>query len=625
MTSRQVRRIRFNGPEFLKAGFNVTDNPLIVPPYEIVSGENVLIGSTLARKPRGGQDYFNTDDSDATANYPLNPKNNGGSAGDPILGIYEFWRYDFISGAPKQSLMVRQGTKIWAIDARTGVATDLTGALVLPSSGKVTFQAFENKVYWVGTDDAEGYYCWDGMAASAVEITNDFAIFDGPITGVTGNVQLVAIEGGTVGNAILLTGDGAKTLDTLVSDWNSANPDNMVSLISANGGDTPAAAQAMQLAGGKYNLPPDGTPSYIISHGGRMWAWGVPGFPYRGYASEFYDATNWANSAFGATGGAADPTSLDFDPFGDPKGLTGAVSFQDRLYFFLKRASFEVTGNTINNFNVKTISRQIGCVAHHTIVPVAGDVMYASERGVLRLSSTDKAIESDYAFESRKISAIYNKLLDRGLEDQWDAEYDEQENLYILSCAETGQTENNTLLVYNVQEGLWNPPWSNHKARSMTRYSIDGINKVVSGREDGVIAVLNSETRRDLGLPYSSRFRSGILFPGEEMDIEHLYKHATILASTTGSGSMTFNMYVDSRREATESVMVDSGSDTLGNSFILGQSQLGKGVFVPQTFRIGAKGYGLQLEVIFNTEDDVEVYGFIIDAVASDHRVSGAP
>lgn len=625
MTSRNTRRIRFNGPDFLKAGLNVTDNPLIVPPFEIVSGENVLIGSTLARKPRGGQQYFNTDGSDATSSYPQNPLNNGSADGDPILGIYEFWRYDSVSGAPKQSLMVRQGTKCWAIDARTGAATDITGALVLPAAGRVTFQTFENKVYWVGTDPAEGYYCWDGIAASAVEVVNIAASFLGPVAGVTGVVEITANSGGTEGNSVLLTGDGVKDLQTLVNEWNLSDPIVSITLISVNGSDIPDPGEEIQLTGGKYNLPPDGTPSFIISHGGRMWAWGVEGFPYRGYASEFFDATNWANTAFGATGGAADPTSLDFDPFGDPKGLTGAVSFQDRLYFFLNRACFEVTGNTINTFQVNTVSRQIGCVAHHTIVPIGNDVLYASERGVLRLSSTDKAIESDYAFISRKVSSIYNKMLDRSLEDQWVAEYDEQENLYLLSCASKGQTENNVLLVYNVQDNLWNPAWTNHRARSMTRYRIDGINKIVSGREDGILGVLNTDDKLDFGRAYAALFRSGILYPGEEMDIEHVYKQASILASTQGSGQLTLNIYIDSKLEATEIVEIESGSDTLGDTFKLGESQLGSGVFVPQTFRVGAKGYGLQVEVIFNTKDDVEVYGFIIDAVPADHRISGAP
>ena len=76
------------------------------------------------------------------------------------------------------------------------------------------------------------------------------ASFDGVIAGVTGNVQLTANVAGTTGNSILLTGDGIKTLTVLVSDWNTANSENEVTLTSANGSDVPDDATAMQLAGG---------------------------------------------------------------------------------------------------------------------------------------------------------------------------------------------------------------------------------------------------------------------------------------------------------------------------------------------------------------------------------------
>jgi len=76
------------------------------------------------------------------------------------------------------------------------------------------------------------------------------SVFDGAIAGVTGNVQLEAVTAGVAGNSILLTGDGVKDVDTLISDWNGANGSNQVTLTSANGSDVPDNAEAMQLAGG---------------------------------------------------------------------------------------------------------------------------------------------------------------------------------------------------------------------------------------------------------------------------------------------------------------------------------------------------------------------------------------
>lgn len=545
MTTRSTRRIQLSGPDFLAGGLNLTDNPLIVKPEDMVEAVNLLVGSTPSRRKRAGQEYFNTDDSDATANYPKNPKN-GGSASEPILGLYEFWRYDSGTGAPKSTLMVRQGTKIWAIDARTGTADDITGALVLPAGGTVTFQAFEGRVYWTGTGTAgtpEGYNYWDGSSPAAV-----------------------------------------------------------------------AAAAT----------PPDGTPTYILSHGGRMWAWGVPGFPYRLYYSEFFNAEVWSTNAFGATGTATQAGSLDLDPFGDPVGINGGVSFQDRLYVFMRRASFEITGSRINDFFVKTVSRQIGCIGHHTIVPIGNDVLYASERGILRLSSTDKAIQSEYGFVSRPISTLWNKFLNRNLFDQFSAAYDEEENLYLLTVPGTGLQFNNIILAFNAQTSSWCGTWEGHKARILSTYLVSGVNRVLAGREDGILALLGSIERMDLGAVYSARFKTGMIFPGGEIDIEHLWKHVTILTSADGNGTLVLNAYVDSKLVLSQNISIDAGSDVLGSTFILGESQLGSGVFVPHTAGLKGQGYGLQLEIIFNSDADIQVYGFMIDTKPAGSPTRGA-
>lgn len=544
LTTRQTNRIRFNGREFLQAGLNLNDNPVLVPANEMVDATNILIGKTLARKKRGGMTYYNVDDSDETADYPENPKN-GGSASEPILGLYEFWRYDSTSGSPKMTLMVRQGSKIWGIDSRTGAADDLTGPLTLPTTGRITFQAFEGRVYWVGTNPTEGYNYWDGTSSSAV-----------------------AVSGGST-------------------------------------------------------LPPDGTPQYIVSHGGRMWAWGVPDFPYRVYYSEFFDAENWAVAAYGATGSPADPGSLDMDPFGDPVGISGGVSYQNRLYLFMNRASFEVSGSTINDFFVRTLSRNVGCLGHHTIVQVGNDIFYASERGLLSLSSTDKAVQSEFDYLSRTISKLWNRGIDKNRGEQFSAAYDDEEGLYLLSVPALGSTSNSLVLAFNAEARVWSGVWTGINARTLISARVDGRTRVIAGREDGVIALCGEDSLLDFGEPYTAVFKTGYLYPGDEIDVESVWKHATLLASAEGDASLTINAYVDSRLVASIGVDLTSGQDVLGSTFVLGQSVLGSGSFIPETFPLKGQGYGLQLEVIFNTTVVTEVYGFVVESKSAGSRVGG--
>lgn len=135
-------------------------------------------------------------------------------------------------------------------DGRVEVGYDLSyfSALAfLERANKLWVQRVANTSYF------GGLLIKDGLVADVK------ASFDAIVTGVTGNVQLEANVAGTDGNAILLTGDGVKTLTILVSDWNTANPSNLVTLLSANGADVPDDLEAMQLAGGAGNN--DGIPS----------------------------------------------------------------------------------------------------------------------------------------------------------------------------------------------------------------------------------------------------------------------------------------------------------------------------------------------------------------------------
>lgn len=88
-----------------------------------------------------------------------------------------------------------------------------------------------------------------------------FGQFSGsPIVGGIAGTPIVidADFAGVVGN-ITLTGDGAKDVDTLISDWNIANPANTVTLASGDGTQVPDNLTTLDLIGGvdgtEYSIP----------------------------------------------------------------------------------------------------------------------------------------------------------------------------------------------------------------------------------------------------------------------------------------------------------------------------------------------------------------------------------
>ncbi len=153
---------RFFGKEGLSGGLNVTDNPLIVPPQQMVDANNISISQTLSRKKRPGQVKYHLGSFDLTASYP--------SSGTPIRGIIQYHRFASSSGDVLQDVFLHQDTKVWSIEDRLSAGIERQGAAVLSNDAIPRYQVFEGILFFVSSDPTDGYYKWNGLAQPAGDI-----------------------------------------------------------------------------------------------------------------------------------------------------------------------------------------------------------------------------------------------------------------------------------------------------------------------------------------------------------------------------------------------------------------------------------------------------------------------
>jgi hypothetical protein len=83
-----------------------------------------------------------------------------------------------------------------------------------------------------------------------------YASFTGLVSGLTTSVTITANTLGVTGNSVALTGDGTSSVNLLISNWNTANPSNMITLTTGDGTQIPSLSAVIQLAGGStaFNL-----------------------------------------------------------------------------------------------------------------------------------------------------------------------------------------------------------------------------------------------------------------------------------------------------------------------------------------------------------------------------------
>lgn len=525
-----VTTLKFFGKEALQGGLNVTDNPIIVPPNQMVIAKNVAISRTLARKKRGGLDRYTTSSYPGTSSYP--------AVADPatslsaVRGVIQYYRYGSGTGEANEDIFLHQGTKLWSIESRTSVGVDRTGALSVNSDAIPSYQVFEGILYFCDTEQT--YRKWNALGVSP-------------------------------GNATAAIGP------------ESNNP-------------------------GKF----------IRAHQGRMWMAGNTDFPFRLYYSSALDAEDWSSVA-PSNGG-----SLDLTSDGDPEGITAIFPpFQGRLYVATRRRIYEITGSSPDDFVVRAVTQGIGCVGHNSVAATPNDVIFASDRGVHSLIRVQVSDQSEVTFLSRDIQTLWTTLLNRQLLNRCQAVYDEVSNSYIITCVGSGSQQNTITLVYNIEFGTWTT-WDGLDARSVNAVLVSGQQYVLCGREDGEIAFINENKQWDLdatdGFPF--QFKTGKIWPGNEIDTQFRVHSVTVLMSATRLSNCNISWELDSidgQKGGSAPITLGQDTDLLGSTFTLGTSRLGFGQFLPVKSTVDETGYNIQISVTATGTSDIEFYGFILE------------
>jgi len=135
--------------------------------------------------------------------------------------------------------------------------------------------------------------------------------------------------------------------------------------------------------------------------------------------------------------------------------ITALVSSHSRLFIFKEYAIYYLQGDTISNFFVDYMSRDIGCVSPgSTVVVDTGvfeGVFFASTDGIFVLNVRS----GEVGIVSEKIKNYYLDSLNHAQRDKWISVHNRTYDSYILFCTSSGSTQNDIALVYNYRVKAW--------------------------------------------------------------------------------------------------------------------------------------------------------------------------
>lgn len=91
--------------------------------------------------------------------------------------------------------------------------------------------------------------------------------------------------------------------------------------------------------------------------------------------------------------------------------ITGLIVFRDILVIFTERTINQLIGNTISDFTLQPITRNVGCVSSDTIQEIGGDVIFLGSDGLRLLGLTDRTGDFNLGLVSKPIQTEMTDLI----------------------------------------------------------------------------------------------------------------------------------------------------------------------------------------------------------------------
>ena len=91
--------------------------------------------------------------------------------------------------------------------------------------------------------------------------------------------------------------------------------------------------------------------------------------------------------------------------------ITGLIVFREALIIFTEKTISQLVGNTLQDFTLQPITRNVGCVAPDTVQEIGGDVMFLGPEGLRLLSATDRVGDFNLGVVSKPIQTEMTALI----------------------------------------------------------------------------------------------------------------------------------------------------------------------------------------------------------------------
>jgi len=274
--------------------------------------------------------------------------------------------------------------------------------------------------------------------------------------------------------------------------------------------------------------------------------------------------------------------------------ITGVIVFRDILIIFTERTINQLTGNTLSDFQLQPITRNVGCVTKDTIQEVSGDVMFLGPDGLRLLSATDRTGDFNLGLVSKTIQTEMTDLLKSN--ESFSSVVIKQKSQYRI----LGYSPN---VSSNSAKGILGTQVSGETTSEIHWAELTGIKAYVADSlyksQNEVIAFANTD-----GFVY--QMESGKTFNGENIPASFATPYVFINDPRIRKTFYKLFLYTDPEGSVSTDVNLKFDFDDKGSiqptTISLSNSTGSVGFYGNTTARYGITVYGNKLKKLFQTQ-----------------------
>ena len=295
--------------------------------------------------------------------------------------------------------------------------------------------------------------------------------------------------------------------------------------------------------------------------------------------------------------------------------ITGLIVFRDQLIIFSESTINRLVGDSIGNFQLQPVSRDLGCVAEDTIQEIGGDIIFLGPDGLRLFSATDRVGDFSLGVVSKPIQTEMLDLISSSIEG-FNSTVIREKSQYRIFGFNSGFTNSAAkgIAGTQLQEGIsWNDLRGFNAYVTFSEY--DGFaERIYFGASDGYVYQMEQGNTQD-GADIPATFATPFVPLGDSEVRKTIYKGTTYL-DVNGDFDLEFSLKFDFDQPDSpqpDSILsTDAGASISYGSGIYGTSLFGtkqKAIFEVPTI-----GSGFTVSILYETTGTNTDAVFTIDA-----------